>query len=321
MKKVLALLLVLCTLFGLVACGKKEPSSSSNPTNPTNTTDPTSGIIDDPQFQMTPENSPYNGKTLQIYGFMPDSYTDYSTYTHNYNWMERAAMEEWAAMNGVTLEFKGGYNQAAILAQIQAGSAPDLCFYSEQFPKCANAGIVTGFTTEEYNKLAAICGKEYLDMLKYKNEAVGFIRPWVGNNMCYYNKTMFEDYGVKTPKEYFMEGDWTWSNFVKCIDAMTQDVNADGTIDTYGLNGDSLARYRLFNPIKYDESGKVLSVIDEPIVQDFFQLKYDCVTVKGTIIAGANRIQTNVTYPMFAMQLGDCEPYNFKHLYQIFSMI
>jgi len=133
--------------------------------------------------------------------------------------------------------------------------------------------------------------------------------------MCYYNKTMFENYGVKTPKEYFMEGTWNWENFTKCAVEMTKDIDSDGDIDTYGVNNDSM--YALVNTWKQDETGKLISTIDEPWIQDYIRLKYDMYAVKKIVQnPGANQIQKNVTYPMCAMQISDCEPYNFEHMYQ-----
>lgn len=114
-----------------------------------------------------------------------------------------------------------------------------------------------------------------------------------------------------------MEGDWTWTNFQKCIEQMTKDVDSDGEIDTYGLPVDSLTWCRMVNDWKMDESGKLVSRIDEQMMQDFFQFKYDTITVKKVIQnPGKHQIQKNVTYPMCAMQLSDCEPYNFEHMYQ-----
>jgi len=318
MKKLLALFLVLCTLVGLVACGKKEPAStnSSNPTTGNSTSDPT-GTTEDPHLTVTPETSPYKGKTLEIYGMgTAVSYTNYDSFGKgNYLWMMKAAIEEWAAINGAKIEYKGSYNQNTVLASIQSGDHPDLIFHSNQFPAISNVGLTAELTDAEYEKLASICGNVYLDMLKYKGKATGFVYPWSGTIMCYYNKTMFENYGVKTPKEYFMEGQWTWENFAKCMEETTKDIDSDGVIDTYGVPADSFNV--LVMPFRWEESGKLISTIDEPWMQDFIQFKYDSFTVKKVVQSpGANKIQKNVTYPMTAMQISDCEPYNFEHMYQ-----
>jgi len=318
MKKLIALLLVLCTVFGLVACGGKKPAE--NPGG--NATTPTGGAANadpanDPQVNMTPDKSPYNGKTLQIYGLgNNESYTDYAEFGKgNYLWMEKAAMEEWAAMNGVTLEWKGAYNQSGILADMSSGGAPDLVLHADKFPAISNAGITSAFTEDEYNKLATVCDPSYLNMLNIGTARHGVVRPWTGTIMMYFNKTMFENYGVKTPREYYDEGQWNWTNFMKCLEEMTKDLDSDGVIDTYGMPSDSFSP--LVNSIAFNEKGEIISTIDEPWMQDFIQMKYDAYTVKKLILApGKNQIQTNVIYPMYAMQISDCEPYNFEHLYQ-----
>ena len=318
MKKVLALLLVLCTLLGLVACGKKEPAStnSSTPTTGNNTTSDPTGTTEDPHLTVTPETSPYKGKTLQMYGLgTAVSYTNYDAFGKgNYLWMIKAAMEEWAAINGVTIEYKGAYNQNGMLAAIQSGEHPDLVWQSNRFPAMSNVGLTAAFTEAEYAKLTEVCNPGFLDLMKYKGASHGFIVPWVGNGMCYYNKTMFENYGVKTPKEYFMEGNWTWTTFTKCMEEMTRDIDNDGTIDTYGLPKDSMLYTRFFVE---DENGRVSSVMDTQYFFDITEWQYTVQTVKKLVLVpGTNQIQKNVTYPMYAMQLSDCEPYNFEHLYQ-----
>ena len=265
--------------------------------------------------------SPYRGKTIQIYGMGTDeSYQDMQTMidlesTKTYPYIERAAIAEWAELNGVTIEWKGSYDQNTVLSAINAGEKPDVIFQSNNFPGIATNGIVASFTNAEYKKLASICGEEYLDLMKWGNKSYGVLRPWVGTMMCYYNVDMFNEYGVKTPKEYFLEGNWNWDTFYEVMQKMTKDADGDGTIDTYGLPGDSFGQLSP-GATKVNSKGQLESLIDEPYVKDYITLKYECYTVKQCIVSGANRIQSNVIKPMFAMQLSDCEPYNWQHLYQ-----
>ena len=265
-------------------------------------------------------NKPYVGKTLEIWGLgTEDSYTDYDQFGKgNYLWMMRAAIEEWASMNGVTIQWCGSYNENALLVEMNSGKMPDLVFQTNQFPAIANLGFVSRFTDAEYNELAAICGNSYLDLMKHRNNSVGVIYPWTGMQICYYNKSMFERYGVKTPKEYLDEGNWTWETFMTCMEAMTKDLDSDGEIDTYGLPNNSFNN--LVNPWAENEKDELISTIDEPWMRDFIQMKYDAYTVKKVVwYYGKNQIQKNVTYPMYAMQISDCEPYNFEHMYQTIS--
>ena len=301
MKKILALVLVLCLVLGLVACSKPVEQE------PEITTAPTTG------------ETSFAGKTLEVYGkAATNSYTDYSAFGKgSYSWMMRAAMDEWAAMNGVTIKYCGDYTQNVILAAMASGEKPDIIIQVNNFPTVANYGIVQAWTEEEYNTLAEIIGnKQYLDMMEYKTKSYGLVLPWTGTMMMYFNQSMFERYDVKSPLEYFNEGTWTWENFEKMLKEMTRDLDGDGTTDTYGTVSATWTRF--LNPMTMDDAGRVLNLIDEPYMYDYFQMKYNSYAVDMTT-GGSGLIQNNVTYPMAATQLSDCEPYNFEHVFQYIS--
>ena len=287
---------------------------SSTPTTPgTTATTPTTPDVG----PSKPTGNPaFSGKTLEIYGMGTNESYNHDDWDGigNYLWMQRAAVVEWADLNNVNVKFMGSYSQTQIQAAMTSREKPDLLFHTNMFPGIANAGLPAAFTQAEYDKLAAICDNTWLDMMTYGTQKVGLVLPWTGTMMCYYNKTMFDEYEVKTPKEYFDEGQWTWENFEKCMIEMTKDKDSDGEIDTYGLPGDSWGN--LVNPWAYNDKGELISTIDEPWMRDFFQMKYDAFTVKEITVAHKNNIQKNVIYPMFAMQLSDCETYRFEHLYQ-----
>lgn len=313
--------------------GNKKPTAASRVTKATKATEATKATkatkatqpaatkATAPTQNASAAKSPYKGKTIQVYGMGTDeSHQDMQEMidlesTMIYPYIERAAIVEWAELNGVTVEFKGSYDQNTILSDINAGGKPDIIFQSNYFPGIVNNGLVAAFTNAEYKKLASICGNDFLDLMKWGNKSYGVVRPWVGTYMCYYNVDMFKDYGVKTPKEYFLEGNWNWDTFFEVMQKMTKDADGDGTMDTYGLPGDS---FGILSPgiHKVDNSGKILPGIDQPYVKDYITLKYECYSVKECVISGKNSIQTNVIKPMFAMQLSDCEPYNWQHLYQ-----
>ena len=83
------------------------------------------------------------------------------------------------------------------------------------------------------------------------------------------------------------------------------------------MPNDSLTWCRMVNPYKTDDLGRLVNTIDDPMIKDFIQFKYDAYSVKKVVLSpGQNKIQTNVIYPMYAMMIGDAEPYNFEHMYQ-----
>ena len=51
----------------------------------------------------------------------------------------------------------------------------------------------------------------------------------------WFNQDIFEDYGEKTPLEYWEEGDWTMENFINAAKNLTVDVDRDGVTDIYGI--------------------------------------------------------------------------------------
>jgi len=53
--------------------------------------------------------------------------------------------------------------------------------------------------------------------------------------VIYYNKTLFNDNGVKTPTEYYNEGNWTWETFRQVAMELTQDTDGDGKNDQFGF--------------------------------------------------------------------------------------
>lgn len=314
MKRLFALLLAALMVLGMAACGGKP-----NPTEPTDgrtdPTEPTGGT----QTGVVIPSDTFKGTTLEIWGFNKENYSDFETMGKgNYIWMMMAAMEEWAAIAGVTLDFRGSYDQGSILADINSGAKPDLIFQDNQFPNMVNLEMVAALSDEETKLLADACGDvRYLEMMTTKGAAYGFVYPWSGNVMLYYNKTMFERYDVKTPKEYYMEDNWNWTTLKKVMQEMTRDVNGDGQTDTYGLGVDSAGAIYP-GMFTFDrQTGKLSSNIDKEISREWLEFVYEGVSIKGTIKRpGPHNIQKNIAYPMYAMQVSDCEPYNYEHLYQ-----
>ena len=257
-------------------------------------------------------NPAFAGKTLQVYGFSGAQY-DYieDMGKGNYIWMVRAAIDEWAALNKVNIVFEGDYDQNTLLGAINSGAKPDVLLDCSDFPVTANMGIVRALTDAEYKQLADTCGNLYLDMVSFKGKSYGFNMPWAGNTLFYYNKTMFEDYGVKTPKEYYKEGNWTWETLEECLNAITKDLDGDGAMDTYG----SGTLGSLFSPYRFIEAA------DGSLSHTYGSekhLRYLELTYAGEVsgMFGAYSDCTIATSPRPGTHLGDAEWYNFEHLNQ-----
>lgn len=303
MKRLFALLLVVIMVVSLVAC--KKPVDP----NPTGTT-------------AGNGNTSFAGKTLQIWGLGDGktTYTDWEKFGKgNYLWMMKAAILDWAALNGVTIEFVANYNQNQILAAMNSGSKPDLLYTSNQFPAAANYGILAEYTKEEYDALAEVFDHRYLDLMETKGKVYGWIVPWVGDYMVYYNKSMFDRYGLKTPTEHVMEGTWTISVYKQMMEDLTKDLDGDGKMDTLGHDTYTAGLPYLGINLQYAENEKgelTTDFINSTYCMEQLEFMWEMQYQKGCIATGTGNITSNITYPMFGLQISDAEPYNFEHCFR-----
>ena len=259
-------------------------------------------------------NPAFAGKTLQVYGFSSAQY-DYieDMGKGNYIWMVRAAIDEWSALNKVSIVFEGDYDQNSILGAINSGAKPDVMLDCNRFPLVANTGLLRAFTDAEYKQLADTCGEMYLDMLKIGDKSYGVNMPWSGNSLFYYNETMFQDYGVKTPTEYYKEGTWNWDNMMKCLEEITKDLDGDGEFDTYGSGAANTQRLILCHEYNLLADGTLTHNIDSQMYRDYLDMMWEGESSK---VLGAYSDCNIATSPRPGTHIGDAEWYNFEHLYQ-----
>ena len=351
MKRLFALLLVLVMVFSLVACGgsgdttKKDDGKTDNAganadggstnnggpavTTPlrddisnieVETMKPTGAVADSNDEFVNPEK--FGGKTLQIYGLSSITYDDIENMegNHSFLWMMRAAADDWAALNNVTLEYQGDYNASTILGAINAGENPDLLMFNQEIPGAANMGIAKAFTEEEYKAISDIIGTSLLECMRYKGDCYGLLLPWSGATWFAYNETMFENYGAKTPLEYYLEGNWTWETMEDCWESVTKDFDGNGKIDktdTYG-NSTTLAWIK---PYQYEEleDGTLVSVIEtSKYFRTYAEMAYRGHQETLSLAAPGNGNQkcNMTTTPRPGTHVGDSEWYNFQHLLQ-----
>ena len=339
MKKLLALLLVLCMVLSLVACAKPADSAEGTTTGETTETEETVGIredvtvvdeadlvlktddVDSNEAYINPEK--FGGKTIHIAGINGSSFDDISSMGEgNYNWMMRAACEDWAALNNAKVEYVCGNSSTAILTAVNSGETPDIVVASNEFPLLPNLEITRKFTDEELAAVQKIVGEGWTEMLKYRGGVHGVQMPWGGNHLYYYNRTMYENYGAKSPKEYYLEGNWTYETMEKCHESVTRDNNGNGKIDeddTYGISSTQLLRFLSYpyQVMMDPETGKLTNTVDTSVeYRTLLEMSYKGRTETLSVVSGNNTCKTP-TNPRPSAQFSDAEWYNFAHLYQM----
>ena len=71
--------------------------------------------------------------------------------------------------------------------------------------------------------------------LKWKGKTYIVLNDVVQDSWLFYNTKMFKNYGVdKTPKDYFLEDNWTWDTLKELADQFVS-LNSDGSNKTAGL--------------------------------------------------------------------------------------
>ena len=152
----------------------------------------------------------------------------------NLVWSTKAAFEE---KYGGTVTVKGvgwGEQQSTVISMVNAGEVCDLAeAHDQNFPVYGAKNIVQDisqyidlsddFWYDSVTETFTVNGTPY---------AAGAAATPV---VLYYNKTLFDQNGIKTPREYFDEGNWTWNTFRDVAMQMTGDTNGDGENDIWGF--------------------------------------------------------------------------------------
>ncbi len=189
-------------------------------------------------------------------------------------WSTKKAFEEKYG-GTVTVEGVGWGDQAStVISKVNAGEVCDLAeAHDQNFPVYGAKNIV-----QDISQYIDLSDDFWYDSV---TEAFTFGGvPYAAGSaatpvVIAYNKTLFEQNGVKTPMEYFQEGNWTWDTFRQVALDMTGDTNGDGENDIYGFGWwDSfyvqlLATNGTIN-LNYGADGSITGNYSAPASQEVF---------------------------------------------------
>lgn len=173
-------------------------------------------------------------------------------------------------------------SQIKLMTLISTGESPDLVgTWYQDMPKYAIKKVLQPVNSyidlenplfsKDAMELSFKWGKEYYAMAGKQANPIVII----------FNKTMFLNNGLKTPLEYYEEGQWNWDNFRNVCIELTQDNDNDGKTDIYGYASWIDELFQLSNGgvdlVVYEADGSVkLNTNDSRFIQaaQFYQDLY-----------------------------------------------
>lgn len=158
-----------------------------------------------------------------------------------------------------------------LVADISSGNAPDVTFmHCAWYPSYPNKNVVQP-VDGLFDKNDPIWDLSYMDKFKWKGKYYGLCtKNGFDLHVIFYNKTMFKNNGLKTPTEYYNEGQWNWDNFEKVAEALTQDTDNDGTVDVFGFGTCNLEDFTMSNGgqlVQFNDDGIKLNLDDPKVLK------------------------------------------------------
>ena len=290
-KKILAF--ALAGAMGLAACGGSPSDEKGTPTPIKSDEQPDKKEEEKDDESEKKEESDGEKKEEEIKGSLPDSLAN-ANLTIVWDMTEEAwkaakeedpdafnlvwtTKEEFEKKYGGKVEIIGvgwGDQASTVISMVNAGEVCDLAqAHDQNFPIYGAKNIVQdisqyidlndGFWYDSVTKAFTYNGKPY---------AAGADAAPV---VISYNKTLFEQNGIKTPMEYFNEGNWNWDTFRQVALDMTGDTDGDGNPDVFGFGWWDSFYVQMLNAngtvsINYDDPNGVSSNYLSPQATEAF---------------------------------------------------
>lgn len=265
-KRISCLLLALAlsaSAFGLAGCGDDKENGKKQTTNSSNGNSSTSNQEADLSFyDSIPEE--LKGTTVK-----------FATWKDHKKEEAANTIADFETLTGINVELvyipQNEYI-SKLTAMVTANQAPDMLVNNSEWMKLApllspleDAGVDTKdpFWDQEINKWFTIKGKVYATIAKNSL--------WnMGSYLTIWNKSLFEEYGIKTPDQYIKENNWTWETFRKAA----KEVAGANPDFPYGAFVDMTSFTSCYNAntVSYDKDNCKYSLIDTPELKS--SLKY-----------------------------------------------
>ena len=249
-KRIVCVLFSLFVLVGAMsACGSKKDTTSDT-SGASSNKGGSSGAST--VSILTPSDATGEYKNFDPYASIPDSIKGstvrFATWIDHTRTEGAVPLANFERDTGLKVELftvaQSGY-VSKLQSSIASGDIPDVFVSNEgdqNFPltmqfaapinKVSTVDLKEPIWDQSMIATATIDGNVYLV------NTIG--SPWSGSNLCYYNKSLFEENGFTTPAEYYEQGNWTWATMKKVMKDVKSlgDDYAGGMVDVEIL-GDS----------------------------------------------------------------------------------
>jgi len=134
----------------------------------------------------------------------------------------------------IEIEVIGHWSGKSILpARFAAGEGPDVCFFPHfDALEFASNGWMLPLDDylDPYAEPFSVATSNTFEFFG-KHYGVG---PYEWSLILMYNRSLFEMYGLDTPKEMWEEDEWTWEEWINISKSLTMDLDGDGAADQFG---------------------------------------------------------------------------------------
>lgn len=246
--KLLALVLVFVLCFGCaVGCGEKDTSSTpvmeeevlgeyfvEDSSSANNDTSEKNDSQSGPSEEPSNNNSSQSGVSTNIDISKLKGQTVNMMMWRELNVSEKKVLENFQNSTGIKVKYSV-VNQkeymTKVAAEIAGGSGLDICaiqsggmsiLSSDTYPSSFPVGTISTmqpfFKATGQNPNDSIWAKSWMEPYKIKGEyyGVAIAGGWhTLTTVIYYNKDLFEENGITTPRELWKAGNWNWDTFKK----------------------------------------------------------------------------------------------------------
>lgn len=239
MKKLLAILLALMLLFTLVACNA-ESGDENGENTPTEEEE-----VDHTEGGKWMNVAGANGdKTLKLP--MYDNFTSDTVKILNHYDLEQpdplkpSTFRDIYGLKTESIVVANEDKVSKFISLIMGAEPPDLLLWNF-YPSLASKNYAAAWDDHIDFSIGIWAGvKESLENVSMngKHYFIGS-QPTRHGNLVWVNTAIFEDLGVKSPLEYYAEGNWNWDTMRECALATTVDSDSNGEPEIYGYGTDA----------------------------------------------------------------------------------